>query len=218
EVASGVVRVRTLAGAPPRGDRPGLTVDGSGFRLDATVGWIFGWSLRDYGAGSLVAHGARLEITHNGLEEWYEHRENGVQLGLRIDDVGASRVTTLDYVLAGNLTPKLGDDAHEIAFAGGSGAPVLRLDALRAVGPEGQDVDLAWAIVEGGLRLVVQTAGHPSPITVSARLLEPTGSLVVPTNDQCAGAAVIPGTGPFPYTTAAYDITDATTAGDPAAP
>ena len=42
---------------------------------------------------------------------------------------------------------------------------------------------------------------------------------VAPPNDQCAGAEVIPGAGPFPFTTGiTADITDATTAGDPPAP
>jgi uncharacterized repeat protein (TIGR01451 family) len=41
------------------------------------------------------------------------------------------------------------------------------------------------------------------------------GPLAVPANDQCAGAEVAPGSGPFAYLTAATDITDATTTGDP---
>ncbi len=41
------------------------------------------------------------------------------------------------------------------------------------------------------------------------------GPLAVPANDQCAGAEVVPGSGPFSYLTAATDITDATTTGDP---
>ena len=39
--------------------------------------------------------------------------------------------------------------------------------------------------------------------------------LAVPANDQCAGAEVVPGSGPFAYLTAATDITDASTTGDP---
>src|SRR5262249_24926245 len=40
-----------------------------------------------------------------------------------------------------------------------------------------------------------------------------------PSNDQCAGAEAIPGTGPFPYlTSVTADITGATTAGDPPPP
>jgi hypothetical protein len=43
--------------------------------------------------------------------------------------------------------------------------------------------------------------------------------LVAPPNDQCAGAEVINGAGPFPvFSTVTADVTDATTTGDPAAP
>jgi uncharacterized repeat protein (TIGR01451 family) len=42
--------------------------------------------------------------------------------------------------------------------------------------------------------------------------------LVAPSNDLCSGAEVVPGAGPFPYLSGTYDITDATTAGDPPAP
>ena len=38
---------------------------------------------------------------------------------------------------------------------------------------------------------------------------------VAPSNDLCGGAAVVPGAGPFPFTSAAYDVTDATLTGDP---
>src|SRR5437764_1978879 len=37
-----------------------------------------------------------------------------------------------------------------------------------------------------------------------------------PSNDNCSGAEVIPPGGPFPYSTAIRDITDATINGDPA--
>jgi hypothetical protein len=50
-------------------------------------------------------------------------------------------------------------------------------------------------------------------VRVDRRLLNP------PANDTCAGAEAIPDSGPFPYlTSTTADITDATTAGDPAAP
>ncbi len=47
----------------------------------------------------------------------------------------------------------------------------------------------------------------------------PHAPLVAPPNDQCAGAEVIPGAGPFPlFTAVTADITDATLTGDPPAP
>lgn len=43
-------------------------------------------------------------------------------------------------------------------------------------------------------------------------------SAAAPVNDRCAGAIVIPATGPFPFLTAQVDITDATSTGDPPVP
>jgi uncharacterized repeat protein (TIGR01451 family) len=147
-------------------------------------------------------------------------------------------VTILEYALGGSLRPKITDDGREVAFAASSRAAVLTLGELRAVDAEGRDVDLAWATSgsgasTGGLTLLVQGLDHVYPITVSARLVPtktsapvttesvvagPLGPLVVPSNDQCSGAEIIPAAGPFPYMSGAYDITDATSTGDPALP
>jgi hypothetical protein len=42
--------------------------------------------------------------------------------------------------------------------------------------------------------------------------------LAPPSNDTCAGATIIPAAGPFPVTTTAVDVTDATVGGDPPTP
>jgi uncharacterized repeat protein (TIGR01451 family) len=94
------------------------------------------------------------------------------------------------------------------------------------------------------LRLVLDAAGRRSPIVVqglitagkgkgSSGRTRPAGALdtaaeveagsgpellVAPANNLCPNAAVIPANGPFPYVSAIYDITDATTAGDPPTP
>jgi hypothetical protein len=39
-----------------------------------------------------------------------------------------------------------------------------------------------------------------------------------PNNDECAGAVVIPGAGPFPFLSSVVNVADATTAGDPPTP
>ena len=74
------------------------------------------------------------------------------------------------------------------------------------------------------------TARRPTDVAdLKAQLLDkrkaaaaaapPHAPLVAPPNDQCAGAEVIPGAGPFPLLTAVTpDITDATTTGDPPTP
>lgn len=53
----------------------------------------------------------------------------------------------------------------------------------------------------------------------AAAAAPPASPQVAPSNDQCAGAEVIPGAGPFPILTAVTaDVTDATTVGDPPNP
>lgn len=53
----------------------------------------------------------------------------------------------------------------------------------------------------------------------AAAAAPPAAPQVAPSNDQCAGAEVIPGAGPFPILSAVTaDVTDATTTGDPTAP
>ena len=60
---------------------------------------------------------------------------------------------------------------------------------------------------------------HRSCVVVTVLIAASTAFAVPPPNDQCSGAEVIPGAGPFPYLTAVTtDITDATATGDPAPP
>src|SRR5262249_52391754 len=140
--------------------------------------------------------------------------------------------------VTGSLTPKIRDDRTTVAFVDARGAPVLLLRDLRATDADGREVDLAWmsgaapAGTGGRMRLLVPGASHAFPIGGTRRVApsksDPSRSasaaapslapLAPPANDQCSGAEVIPAGGPFPYTSGAYDITDATTTGDPSPP
>jgi hypothetical protein len=55
---------------------------------------------------------------------------------------------------------------------------------------------------------------QPGPPAIQLRVSKP----AVPANDTCAGAEVIPGSGPFPYLTSTNDITLASGTGDPPFP
>lgn len=72
-------------------------------------------------------------------------------------------------------------------------------------------VGRSWPRGPGAGAAVVATA-----LALVLCLLIPAGA--APANDTCAGATVIPGTGPFPYHTAPIDITTATITGDPPVP
>jgi hypothetical protein len=66
--------------------------------------------------------------------------------------------------------------------------------------------------------IVIWVSGASAPpagrTAVQVRISQP----VVPVNDTCAGAMIIPAMGPFPYLTPSVDTTLATTIGDPPAP
>jgi hypothetical protein len=66
--------------------------------------------------------------------------------------------------------------------------------------------------------ILVWVSGTSSPVdsrtTVQLRIAQP----VIPPNDLCSGAEIIPANGPFPYLTSVADTTLAATTGDPPAP
>ncbi|MBI3449605.1 MAG: hypothetical protein HY049_11910 [Acidobacteria bacterium] len=128
-----------------------------------------------------------------------------------------------DFALPEEITPKVGEDGRSVIVAG------RHLD-LRATDADGRDVDARWERIEPAeasgpsLRLVVEGADHALPLHVSWSLMPPgeaiqsTSILTAPSNDTCAGAEVVPASGPFPYLTSIVDVTDATAGGDPALP
>jgi len=227
ELSNGAVRL-----APPTSD---------------PIRWSFGISLRRYGgpgdrrdAGPAWsrASGARIEVARRDLDEWFENGPDGLEYSIRLTDRAGHGLAVLEYAVDGSLTPKVRDDGREISLVGATGTSVLSLKDLRAVDAEGRDVDLAFATSAGAgvtshdLRLLVQGFDHAYPIVVTALFvpektpetlgetasLSPSQPLSVPSNDLCGGAELIPSSGPFPYTTGAYDVTDAGTTGDPSAP
>jgi len=211
------------------------------------VRWSFGFSLRRWGlpgdrreagpAWPLVS-GHRIDLARGDLDEGFDNGPEGLEYTLRLTDRAGRGLAVLEYASDGSLTPKVREDGREIGFVASTGTPVLSLRDLRAVDADGRDVDLAWATSAsagapaGGLTLLVQGFEHTYPILVTMLLvpqktqgslaeaasLSPAQPLTVPPNDLCGGAELIPAAGPFPYATGAYDVTDATTTGDPPVP
>lgn len=119
------------------------------------------------------------------------------------------------------------DDTVLAIYAGGCGAPTEL--------PGGCDDDsCSVSARQSSIRRVALTAGtsyrivafkfDPDPPAAGAsavqlRVVQEPPAGPAPPNDSCAGAEVIPGSGPFPYTTLLTpDITAATTSGDPPPP
>jgi uncharacterized repeat protein (TIGR01451 family) len=207
--------------------------------------WSFGLSLDGADpANAPLVTGRRIDLAHAGPAEWYFNGRKGLQHG--IDVTSAPAAGRLVFRLTGTLTAKVRDDGRGVAFLDARGVPVLAYADLHAVDTDGRDVDVRWERAGAGsgrgtvLTLTLAAEGHRGPIHVRGILKRgkdsgtlsssepgagvdavPAASIprlaLAPVNDQCAGAEVIPAAGPFPATSAAYDITSATTAGDPPA-
>ncbi|HEV8200432.1 MAG TPA: DUF11 domain-containing protein [Candidatus Polarisedimenticolia bacterium] len=211
---------------------------------EAGGAWSFGLSLEGAGPATPLVTGRRIDLAHAGAAEWYFNGRKGLQHGLDVENAPGSG-GRIGFRLTGSLTAKVRDDGRGIMFVDPRGIPVLAYADLHAVDADGRDVDVRWereAAGAGGgtvLTLTLAAEGRRGPIRVRGILKRGKTSgvsaseigpgvdaafdpslprlLLAPANDQCAGAEVIPAAGPFPVTSAAYDITSATTVGDPPA-
>ena len=180
--------------------------------------------------------GPRLEYTSSsGLESWFVRREDGLVHGFAVlarpaeGPDGGPLLIEID--LSGNLVAKFSETAQSLDLYD-RGSVVLRYSTLLAVDADG--VQIPTRLERSGetrLLLVLERASGAFPLVVES-LLETArrpgseeteagagfGSPeAAPANDTCAGATPIPGEGPFPYMTPAFDLAEATTAGDPVA-
>ncbi len=188
-------------------------------------------------AGAQYLHGPLVEQFRIG-PGWLEH-------SLEISGPEGSSPLRFEFTVSGGLTPKVSEDGRLVAFGDAAGVAVLKFSDLRGIDAEGRELEALWERVEPAeesgavLRLVVQGADHLFPLRLQARLAMPGGEaasagspspatasrlasdavlIAAPSNDFCAGAEVIPGSGPFPVYSSTVDLTEATTGGDPAAP
>jgi uncharacterized repeat protein (TIGR01451 family) len=195
----------------------------------------------------VVSSGHRIDLPHSFGAEWFFNSRKGLQHGLDLPaGARAPGREIFEFAVRGTLTPKVREDGRAILFVDAAGTPILSYDDLHAMDAAGRDVDLRWERPVTGstcgvtIRLVVEGTGHALPIQIrglvargkaapaapvtspiegAATGMSPSSPIlqVAPTNDLCPGAEVIPGAGPFPYTSGTYDITDATTTNDPPA-
>lgn len=225
-----IVSPRGLQIAPPADDRPAWTWGLSIAPGDGACG-----PAADEEVWSLVTEG-RVDLIRSSCPEWFLNGPKGVEHSLSVA-AGESGRAEIDFIVEGTLTPKVGDDGRTIMFADPAGAPALLDRELRGLDAEGRDVDVRWERTESPgtgrrVRIVVEGAGHRDPITILSVLVTPKGwaadqgtspasvtpALLPPASDLCGGAEMIPGTGPFPYLSGTYDLTDATTLNDPPVP
>jgi uncharacterized repeat protein (TIGR01451 family) len=180
-----------------------------------------------------------IELARPGHIERFRNGFSGIQHVIEILPAAERGVLFFDFRIAGSLTAKVSEDGRSVEFRNARAARVLVYEEIRGVDAEGRDVAMTWERLEGlralgaELRLVVFGGDHAFPIRITGRLATSklpapgapnasaetgTRTLAAPANDQCSGAEVIPGNGPFPLLSSAVDITDATVTGDPSLP
>jgi len=188
---------------------------------------------------SVLLAGDEIQLSRPGYTERFTNGPSGVRHAIDILPSAERGVLYFDFRVAGSLTAKVAEDGRTVEFRDRRAATVLAYRELRGIDAEGRDVAVLWDRLEGGrapagtLRLAVQGDDHLFPIRITALLttskvaaLRPVeaSSLTAPpapaapANDQCSGAEVIPGDGPFPRLSTVVDLTDATGIGDPPLP
>jgi len=193
----------------------------------------------DVSGSSPYVLGERTEIDRGRFIEWFSDGPKGLQHGFDLPEGTAPGRLVFEFALRGTLTPKISLDRQSVTFLDGHGTPVLVHRELRAVDAEGREATARWMTTPArpgelpGLRIGVDATELVAPIFVRGLIVSAKGAptdasadtaqgrqgvLAAPANDFCAGAEVIPGGGPFPAVSGAYDITDAATAGDPPSP
>ena len=190
-----------------------------------------------------LALGERIETSHDSrLTEWFLNGPKGLQHGLDLPAGTFSGPLVFDFALETTLALKVSPDRRSVRFLDTIGTTLLAYHDLRVVDAEGRGAAARWEVTNAGgdggvgLRLRVDATELVAPMMVRGLLTSPkyAGSAVArpvdeverggfelmaaPSNDACEGAETVPGAGPFPYLSGTYDITDATTAGDPPTP
>ncbi len=191
--------------------------------------------------------GSRAEFSRGGFVEWYVNTPRGLELGLTVDGPLPGPLV-FEYATGGALAPKLAEDGRSFEYRLDDSAPVFVYGQLNAHDDAGREIPASWEPIldatgaVAGLRLTLGIDGHAPPYHVAGLITrgdlesrsEPKGEPkpvpspaapdaapgtdAPPTNDLCAGAENVPTAGPFPYLTGIYDITDATSTGDPPLP
>jgi hypothetical protein len=138
--------------------------------------WHWSWSLEGWGReGGLqpvvgtepVYDARRVEYLRDGITEWYENTEAGLEQGFTIPaPPSGDGPLCIEGALAGNLRPEWHDDDDAIVFLDENDAMVLRYSKLMAWDATGRELAGAMDLVDGGIRLWIDDREALYPVTV----------------------------------------------------
>ena len=122
-----------------------------------------------------------LEISRDGLMEWYRTGDSGIEHGIRIEraPVGGTRrgPVTLQVTRAGGSSAVAGEDGTSILFHDFFGRVVLESTRLRSTDAAGRDIPAEIVPGDGVIQVRIDDAGAVYPIQTDFMLTAPTGSL-----------------------------------------
>ena len=134
--------------------------------------------LRPIEAGTVTANGARLEVAHPGLVEWYVSSPEGLEQGLDVEAPPAgdrARPVVLELELQGTLRPRMEGDA--ILFDRPDGGGELRYDSLHVYDASGRALQADLALDGSVVRVRFQDEAAIYPLTIDPLLADPTDTL-----------------------------------------
>ncbi len=124
--------------------------------------------------GTIATDGARAEISHGDLTEWFENRPDGIEQGWTIANApfGAEPLW-IGLEVSGDLSLRIGDGARSAVFVDACGKARLRYLGLRAWDMNERELETSLRSSPEGLGIEVEAQGAVFPIRVDPLLADP---------------------------------------------
>lgn len=129
------------------------------------AGYGRGGPLAQPEAATLTAAGNRVEYRRGSLTEWYLNDRLGLEQGFTLAERPAGDgALVLALVVEGGLTPRL--KSTDVVLLERQGAAVLRYEGLKAWDAHGRTLAARMDVRGAEVRLSVEDAGAPYPVTI----------------------------------------------------
>ncbi len=176
--------------APNRGQELRCNVSSAGIQVfprataaEDAGAWKLGLETESFGRqgfaqelppGVLCTDGARAELSHGSITEWFENRENGIEQGWTIASApSGSGPLWIGLALEGDLALRIEEGARSGVLVDGSGTVRLRYADLRAWDAAGRALEACLESSPEGVGIRVDDAGAAYPLTVDPALTCP---------------------------------------------
>jgi len=133
----------------------------------ATQAFGRGPDVCELGSPFVAVHGARAELDHGGLVEWFENGERGIEHGWTIAvPAGGAGELWIGLELGGDLSLSLSNGARSAELRDGSGVSVLRYEHLAAWDAAGRELPARLGWGPTGVGVAVDDTDAAYPVTV----------------------------------------------------